>query len=103
MSTNEVAASPDVESLIQKLLAQKAEIQKSLDALLINKYALDSHRELSMLRHKLDILQDVVEYHGKQPTSSAYVYPDQKNKKFRHGVNRRVVICRTRTSCSRLV
>lgn len=49
---------------IRQLLDQQADIQARLTALLPARYTLNAPLELTMLRHKLHLLESLVERHG---------------------------------------
>ena len=58
------AAAPDVDVAIRKLLDQQADIESRLSVLLASHHRLEIPLELSMLRQKLRILEDLVNRHG---------------------------------------
>jgi hypothetical protein len=57
-------AAPDVDVAIRQLLNQQADIQSRLSALLAAQHGLDMPVEMDMLRHKLRVLEDLVDRHG---------------------------------------
>lgn len=59
---------PALDSAIRQLLDQQAEIQAKLAALLPVKYGPNVKMELSMLRHKLRVLQSYSDHHRKLPS-----------------------------------
>ena len=55
------------EEAIRQLLDQQDDTQARLAALLDARHGFDARRELSMLRYKLRVLEDLVERHGSLP------------------------------------
>ena len=56
---------PNIDVAIRQLLDQQAELQSRLDTLLAAQRGVDVPLELDMLRHKLNVLQNVVDRNGK--------------------------------------
>ena len=51
---------------IQQLFDQQDELQSRLRGLLDARHGLDAAKEVDMLRHKMRVLESLVDYHGKQ-------------------------------------
>lgn len=57
-------AAPDLDVAIRQLLHQQADIQSRLSVLLAAQHGLEMPLELDMLRHKLRVLEELVDHYG---------------------------------------
>lgn len=57
-------ATPDVDVAIRQLFDQQADIQARLTTLLATQHGFNPPHELGMLRHKLQILENIADHHG---------------------------------------
>lgn len=57
-------AAPDLDVAIRQLLHQQADIQSRLSVLLAAQHGLEMPVELDMLRHKLRVLEELVDHYG---------------------------------------
>lgn len=57
-------ATPDIDIAIRQLLDQQADVQARLAALLATQHGFNPPVELNMLRHKLQVLENVADHHG---------------------------------------
>lgn len=64
MSGTVADSAPGVDVAIRQLLDQQDHIQSRLSMLLSAQSTLDLPMEVDMLRHKLQILEDLVHHHG---------------------------------------
>lgn len=62
--TGSDATAPDLDVAIRQLLNQQADIQSRLSVLLAAQHGLEIPVELDMLRHKLRVLEDLVDRYG---------------------------------------
>jgi hypothetical protein len=58
------SAAPELDVTIRQLLNQQADIQSRLSILIAAQHGLELSVEVDMLRHKLRVLQDLVDRHG---------------------------------------
>lgn len=65
MSGTGVEYAPGIDVAIRQLLNQQAHIESRLSTLLYAQHGLDLPVELDMLRHKVQILENLVLHHGK--------------------------------------